>query len=250
MLFCVAITAAAEERQKLFVYSETSTFTQVNELDQSGGEATRFVQGIIREGGFPFEFQYLPWRRAYNRALEDENTVIFPIARSRQREQLFKWIGRLIPVDYYLFRLKSRDDIKIDSLEDAKAYRLGVVNFHVHHQFFLSQQFENLQTVNSNYQNLRKAVLGRIDIFPMSDGGILPICERRNIDCTQFIPILKLNEISGGLYVAASKQSDDGIVRELRASYQRLVESGEHQRAFRVRLEHINSFKRQWPQLD
>jgi polar amino acid transport system substrate-binding protein len=107
-------------------------------------------------------------------------------------------------VTYYLFRLTTRDDIKVVNLADAKTWKIGVVNEHIHHQFLKDKGFENLQAVNSNYQNIQKALLGRIDVFPMSDGGLMQLCSRDDLDCSSFKPILRLDGISNGLYLAAN----------------------------------------------
>ena len=125
---------------------------------------------------------------AYNEAASRANTLIFPLARSAQREPEFQWIGRLIPVNYYLFKDKNRDDISIHDLNAAREYRIGVVNYHVHHEFLLAKGFAYLQPVNSSSQNLRKAALGRIDLFPMSGGGLVSLCAQEQIDCSRFEP--------------------------------------------------------------
>ncbi len=229
------------------LYSERSPFTQVSSTNSSGGEATLFVQQVLDGADIPYSLSYLPWRRAYAYALSRRNIAIYPMARTGQRESLFHWVGQLIPVNYYLFRLKSRDDIKVLSLEDAKQYRVGVVNHHVHHELLTSLGFSNLQPVNSNVQNLKKALLGRIDLFPISDGGLVPLCLREGIDCSQFEPILKLDAISGGLYLVLGPDTSETLVEAAKVSYQRLVADGTHAAMFRDRLEYAERFNTLWP---
>jgi polar amino acid transport system substrate-binding protein len=227
--------------------TERTALTQTSSIDHSGGEATSFVQRVLANAQISQELIYLPWRRAYHHASTEPNTLIFALARTIQREEKFHWVGQLIPVNYYLFRLKSRADIQINSLDDARAYRIGVVNYHVHHEFLLAQNFTGLQPVNRNAQNLKKALLGRIDLFPISDGGLIPVCERENIDCSQFEPVLKLEEISGGLYMAYSINTDAATLESTRESYQQLVDSGEHAEIFKTRLNYIAQFNARWP---
>ena len=150
-------------------------------------------------------------------------------------------------MNYYLIRLKSRADIQINSLDDARPYRIGVVNYHVHHEILLAQNFTGLQPVNGNVQNLKKAVLGRIDLFPISDGGLISVCEKENIDCSQFEPVLKLENISGGLYMAYSINTDAATLESTRESYQQLVDSGVHAEIFKTRMDYIGQFNAKWP---
>lgn len=242
--FCPEVRADAPTVKLI---TEHSAFTQTSSVDRSGGEATVFAQRVLDNAHISQELIYLPWRRAYQQALTEPNTLVFPLARTSQREEKFRWVGQLIPVNYYLFRLKSRQDIQINTLDDARRYRIGVVNYHVHHEFLLAQNFTGLQPVNGNVQNLKKALLGRIDLFPLSDGGLIPVCERENIDCSQFEPVLKLEDISGGLYMAYSTNTDAAKVQSTRESYQQLVDNGVHAEIFRARLDYIEQFNAKWP---
>lgn len=229
------------------VLTENSPFTQGPDELYSGGEATVFVRKLLDTAGIAYELEYLPWRRAYRYALSEPNVVLYPLARSGDREAHFDWIGQLIPVSYYLFKLRSREDIVINHLNQARNYRVGVVNFHIHHQFLKSEGFENLHPVNSTMQNIKKAILGRIDLFPVSDGGLIPFCQQKQIDCSQFEPVLKLTAISGHLYIAFSGATDTELVESARSAYSQLLANGTHQRLFRDRIEQIDRFNARWP---
>ncbi len=236
--------------QTVKLITERSTLTQEVSADYSGGEATQFAQKVLEEAGIAHELLYLPWRRAYDLGSTEPNALIFPIARTAQREDNFQWVGELIPVNYYLFRLKSRQHISVNTLDDARPYQIGVVNYHVHHEFLLSLGFTNLQPVNGNLQNLKKALLHRIDLFPLSDGGIILLCINENIDCSQFEPVLKLNEISGGLYMAFSSTTNSAVVQAARESFNRLVDNETHRKTFQSRLDHAQQFDTFWPVAD
>ncbi len=232
--------------ESIEVLTERSPFTQLTDEPGSGGEATEFVRLLMQRASLDYQLSYLPWRRAYRYVLEEPNVLIYPLARSKDREQQFAWVGELIPVTYYLFRRRDRDDVQLASLQDANNYRVGVVNYHVHHEHLEAQGIHSLQPVNSNLQNLKKALLGRIDLFPMSDGGLLPICRQNDIDCSQFEPIFKLEGISGGLYLAFSRQTDAATVTSAQNAYADLVANGTHKDLFSMRFREIEIFNRQW----
>ena len=92
-------------------------------------------------------------------------------------------------------------------------------------------------------------MLGRIDLFPVSDGGLQPFCEAHSLDCSVFVPVLKLEEISGALYVALNRGSDTIQFERLKAAYARLVERGVHTDVFYARLSEIAEFQRRWPDI-
>jgi len=235
--------------ENIQVISERTPFTSSEETTVGGGEATVFVRQLLDVANVDYEFSYQPWKRAYNFALRERNILIYPLARSQQREDLFIWVGELIPVNYYLVKLKSRNDIVVEKLSDAKNYRIGIVNFHVTHEYLTQNDFRDLQPVNSNLQNLRKAQLNRIDLFPISDGGLLQLCKRHKLDCDQFEPVVKLSAISDGLYLAFSKNTDKTVLEQLDKGFKQMVTSGAHKDIFKSRLADIELYNEIWSKL-
>jgi len=211
-----------------------------------GGEATEFVKLLMDHSGLNYSLNFMPWRRAYHNAKVSENVLIFPLARTLSREQDFHWIGQLIPIRYFLFQLADRDDLQLDNLEEAKRYDIGVVNFHAHHELLIEQGFTKLQPVNSSEQNIKKLLLGRVDFFAMSDGGIFPLCQRTGIDCSRIKPALELTGISGGLFIALNPNSDADLVTKLSISYQALVDDGRHAKTFKKRIDSLSKFSQAW----
>ena len=85
-----------------------------------------------------------------------KNILIYSIGRSPEREKLFKWIDIISPYEVYFYKLKSRKDISIKNLEDAKKYRIGGVNNDIRTQYLLGKGFSkdsNIQLSNSLYDD-------------------------------------------------------------------------------------------------
>ena len=136
------------------------------------GIATEIVQATLAQADLEATIRVYPWARAYDMALNQENVLIYSIRRSSEREALFKWIGPIFYQNIYLVKLKNRTDIVLTSLEDAKRYRLGVMNQDSSHHFLLSQGFEkrvNLDTTPSETLNVKKLFTGRIDLLVQND---------------------------------------------------------------------------------
>ncbi len=68
-------------------------------------------------------------------ALQDKNILIFTITRSKDREPLFKWVGKFYHTVDYLWALNERKDISIRSLGDAKRYLIAVPKDDFQHQY-------------------------------------------------------------------------------------------------------------------
>jgi len=65
-----------------------------------------------------------PWERVYNQALKDAGYGLFSVARTAEREDLFKWVGPIASEDWVLLA-RGDSPIQLSSLDQAKQYRLG-----------------------------------------------------------------------------------------------------------------------------
>ena len=236
LAFIYVSNTNAEILPKIEVLTEPTPFTLLDTVNAGGGEATRFVKQVLDHAEIGFDISYVPWKRSYRRALRTSDVLIYPIARTEHREKQFIWVGRIIPISYFLFKLKNRKDIQLDIITQAKNYSIGVVNDHAHHEYLIEKGLTNFQAVNSSEQNLRKLLLGRIDLFPLSSGGIKPLCTQLEIDCSQIVPVMALEDFSDGLYMAFSLDSNPAIVERAQSSYQQIVQRPRHQSLFRARL--------------
>lgn len=226
LCFLSLLSQAEPENDKLLVLTEKTPITYRSSENITDGQATQLVQELINEAKLTYDLYYIPWKRAYRRAELEKNIIIYPLARTPERESYFNWVGRITPVHYYLFRLKTNKNIQLNSILDVDRYRVGVVNFHANHLYLKLKGVKNLQLVNSNRQNFRKIIRGRLDLFASSSAGLLTLCEQEKIDCGIFSPAFELKEASRGLYVAASKKTSERVVLALRNAFDRLRSNG------------------------
>ena len=232
------------------VVTENIPLTKASSNSPASGEATDYVRRLLAEANIEdFELVFQPWRRAYREANHTPNTLIYPLARTEERESQFQWIIKLLPANYYLFRLAQREDLSLDNVEEAKHARIGVVNYSVYHEHLLKLGFSNIQVVNSSTQNIKKLMLGRIDYFVTSDSGIFPLCKRTGIDCNSLAPAALLDGASSGLYLAAAQNSDLQSLNSLKSAHFRLQVSGEYRRKFAMRFALLDEFRRRWPHI-
>ena len=75
--------------------------------------ANEVVEEILKRIKINYKLGIYPWARAYQVAQDAPNVLIYSTGRNDQRENLFKWVGVIAPFDVYLYRLKSRPDIKV-----------------------------------------------------------------------------------------------------------------------------------------
>ncbi len=109
-----------------------------------------------------------PWKRAYQITEQERNTILFTMARTKKRENLFKWVGPIAPREISLWKLKARTDIKVTTWEDAKKYRIGTVRGEAGEDELVKKGFiigKNLDSITTQKQNYGKLFLNRIDFL-------------------------------------------------------------------------------------
>jgi polar amino acid transport system substrate-binding protein len=213
---------------------------QIQEKDRPlTGVSIELVRMMLKEAGVDPKIQVYPWARAYSMALRLENVMLFSILRNPPREKLFKWVGALHPFHVYLYRMKDRPDIIVNTLDDAKKYRIGVLMDDSRNIFLRSQGFgENLEEVTLDSQNIKKLFLGRIDILP-SDPIVLSYWFKvmnndpmslQKYDMKKVERIFHVAGADGENYVAMSMQTDDRVVEHFRRALNRVKAGPQYQR--------------------
>ncbi len=222
------VHAAEEERAGVLqVVTEHSPPLQYAEGGKVFGPAVDIVEAVLREAGLAWRIQAMPWARAYKTATTQPDVLIFSISRTREREPLFTWVGPIVPIRYGLYALRSRQDIVVGSLEDAKRYLTGVVNQDVRHQYLLGQGFpegkqSGLFPVSDQELNYRMLFAGRIDLIAMGNLA----CLSGRVECSKLRKVVDLEALDSGLYMAFSRGSHPGWVDRVRSAFASLRDSG------------------------
>ena len=193
------------------------------------GVAAEVVQALVQEVGLQADIHVLSWVRAYLKALEQPNVLIFSIVRTPEREALFHWIGEISTMESYLFKLADREDIQIRSLAGAKSYLIGTWREDVREQYLLSQGFVRQKQIDSSgnpQQNIRKLIMQRIDLVADSDLSFYYQVKQLNYDPALFAKAFKLEHVSRPYYIAFSKKTSPELVTAFKNALQSLKSKG------------------------
>ncbi|GGB47595.1 hypothetical protein GCM10011316_19670 [Roseibium aquae] len=225
--FAFALQAASEATDITVVTEDLPPFSYIenNEVKGVGAET---IKALLTEAGLPADLQFMPWARAYHTAQVLKNTVIFPIARTRDREDLFTWIGTIAPFGASLYRHVDRDDITINRIEDARDLHVGVYIEDAKHQFLRSKGFENLSPVDQDILNIRKLTMKRLDLIAIDDAVLTYELNKLGMEDAPFVKAFPIAPLSGYLYVAVHKDTDPALVQRLRTALETIKENGIH----------------------
>ena len=127
---------------------------------------------LLQRTGIEGKFAMYPWARAYEMAQKEKDILIYQLTYTEERARLFQLIGPIVGDTDCLWKLKSRTDIVVNNLDEAKKYRIGVVRGYFVHTYLLQHGFEegkNLEPVHDDELNIKKLVSGRIDMMFLAE---------------------------------------------------------------------------------
>ena len=205
------------------IYTEDFSPYQVsNKQGEVSGLATDIVRQIFTQAGIKFHIQVYPWFRAIHIVDRTENTFIYSLVRTEPREKEFIWVAPLCDLTVSFYRLKSRQDIQINKLDDAKGYVTAVAAGQASEAYLIKQGFRtehDLIVVASHEQSAAMLPKDRIDLIFGADLFIENIQHAFHMD-GEWEKIYSEPQLSKTMYLAANSQTEPTLIAALQASYQ------------------------------
>lgn len=223
------LSGTATKAAEVTVVTEEGAL-QFSKNNQVSGVATDLVRAVLDKVDTDYTIDIYPWPRAYAMALTKPNVLIYSMTRTPQRESKFRWVGEIIPINYSLFRLKSKPQISPQTIEQAKQYSIGVINNGAVHKYFQRQRFLHIHPVSNITSHVKKFASGRVDLIALNTTRLPHLCKSNIIDCHLIEPVITLPKISTGLYLAFSHNSDDKLVKQAQLAYTALKQDGTYQK--------------------
>ena len=192
------------------------------------------VSELQKRIGNTDQIQLVPWTRGLKYLDTVPNTLLFSMARTKERNNLYQWIGPISEA-VYGFYAKSGTSVVINSLDDArKAGPIGVYRNDVRDKFLTDLGFNNLDRTSNNESNLKKLMAGRVNMIASSAFGIRVEARMAgyNMNEVKFLyAFLKLP-----VFIAASKQMDPKIVASWNVAIESMKKDGSLVAIFRKYL--------------
>jgi polar amino acid transport system substrate-binding protein len=202
---------------------------------QVTGLGTEVVQAVLKEAGLAgTPIQVMPWARAYDIALNQENVLIYSITRTPQREKRFKWVGVIAPTRWYLFSLGGRTP-PVKTLDDARRFQTATVNEDAGEQYLVAKGFQigqNLQSSNRYELNYEKLKGGRVDLWIANELNAAWLVRQAGDDPARTLQrTLALTDLGteGGLDMAFSLKTPDEVVERFRKGLETVRRNGTYE---------------------
>lgn len=203
---------------------------QIASNDQVLGFATDVVTTALSKTPYSFDIKIYPWSRAYNMTLKKQNTCIYSIARTADRENLFTWVNTIAKRNASFIGLAS-ENIKINTFEDTRQYITAVIKDDVTHQYLLKRGFKegkNLYVLNDTMSLLKLLSQRKGVDFILVDAYTIKYRARfNNLDANLFKNVYQINKTPLDYYLACNKDTAPSIINNIRKSIATMKASGQ-----------------------
>ena len=233
ILVCVGVFVSdAANAERLVVYAEDARPYAYLQDEKVSSPITDFVRILAQRAGYEPDIRLLSWAGIMHTVEADQPTIFYPLAHNNEREKKYYWIGTLQHDEKYTFyKLKSRNDIQIKKLDDAKKYRIGVIESDIREDFLVDNGFHfnissGLVQIVNNTDGMRLLRVNRIDLLPLSPSSFTAECAPY---CDDFDIAYTLN-LRLNLELAATKATPQDVVQRLRRAYESLEKDGTRSR--------------------
>ncbi len=161
--------AGSEKHTSFRILTEEFPPYNFTEGGEIRGISTEIVREILGKMNYQDNIEVMTWSDGYNLLQNEDNIILFSTTKSPVRENLFKWVGPLVPNNTAFFARKGAD-LSISGMDDArKVKNIGVYKDDFGELLLKEKGFTNLDSVKDNKLNVKKLVHGDIDLWIINE---------------------------------------------------------------------------------
>jgi polar amino acid transport system substrate-binding protein len=199
------------------------------------GSATEIVEQVLLNSGIKAEITPMPWSRAYTKALEEKNVLIFSMQRTAQREKQFHWIGPVGKLNMALITLHPKPGVNINKITDAHNYLVAVNRYSAPHDFLLHNGFsedENLYVFATLAEEINLLINNKVDFIFTDPNAIAFKLTDKGYEQDKLQVVLWEPKLSKKVYLAASLLTDRQWLERITAVMEEFMQSPQYQSLF------------------
>lgn len=172
----LAVAEKAQQEEPVTVRITSGEFPPyLSENLKYGGIGLRIIEEAFALEGVAIEVGYYPWKRAYALVRDGQWQASATWSYNDVRNEQMFYSDPLYHSPYVFFHRKS-DSLNWQSLDDLASFKIGASSGYAYTEAFWKYAGSNkltVQTAETDEQNFRKLIRGRIDLFPINvDVGV------------------------------------------------------------------------------
>ncbi|MBL4869282.1 MAG: transporter substrate-binding domain-containing protein [Pseudomonadales bacterium] len=214
------VSISPETNETIKVVTEDWKPFSFIENDVIKGSATNIVRTVLDQSSMSYSMNLYPWARSYKLALSEPNVLIFAIVRTKERENLFRWVGPVAKSDrVFFYKLKSRKDISAKTIDDLKELRVGAGQLSNKHIFLQNNQFKNITLISPHEATVKHLLDGQIDLIVKHEDSLSAILKNTNVPSGKLEMVLLAFESEP--YMAFSNKTSDEVFNKASEAYKK-----------------------------
>jgi len=206
-------------KEKITIYTEYLLPFQYTQGKQIKGIAYQNVESLLKCANMTGDYIFLPWNQALSHASKEKNTLLFSIARMPSRENNFIWLEIIGRANIYLYRLKKRNDIQINTINDLNHYSLGLLKNDFVTEFLINNKLlksKNYIFFHNWDEKFKMFLAGRFDVIDQPK-EVMDYQSKIHVPFMKNIKEIMPLGISKNIYVVINKHSDSSLIKRLKA---------------------------------
>lgn len=210
IMLCILSPVNAETDTNYRVLTEDfRPFAYPNEDGTIDGMAYDIVSWLLKDLKIETEIEMVPWNRAISLTRQKKNHVLFSVARTKERENWFKWVGPFYSDDVIFYQ---RSDMTPTDKETLKNQGTILVSHGYPEETILVQQgYKELIFTDNTAISLQMLLKRRANYFPMGKAAMPCLLFENNVHVDQLKPTDIVLHTSH-LYLALSPSTPDSEV--------------------------------------
>lgn len=203
-----------------FITHELKPFAWKDSKGDYHGIVYELCKETIKRMGYNSDnIEVYPFIRALKTVQEEDNYVLFPVARTLERETTLKWVGPAISNNVYFYKLKQ-NKTELKTLSDLKNLKyIGVGRGNASEALLIKEGFKNLHDVTNEMNAVKMLALGRVEAVPVGEMVVNEMMEQANVDKNK-IQKTDIKLTDSILYIAFSKNIPDSEIAKWQTMFE------------------------------
>ncbi len=182
---------------------------------KASGFATEIVETFLNSKNVNYNIIVTQWKAAYLRATTRPNSLIYPLAWSKTREDSFHWLKLLDTDQYFLFSSKNQKLGELTKKEIlAGDYTISCVSLSIQCDFVREFGFPENRIISSFDMGTAKRfdllMRKRVDFTVFNMQILTELASKEGLDVNKIIQSFWIGDVNA--YLAVSKNMDPRIL--------------------------------------
>lgn len=225
-----AVFSVSAADHKLTIYTEEYPPYNFKRGGQVSGIASDLLVEMFKKMDSSYtrnSIKIVPWARAYNAIQKQSNVMVYSMTRTKERENMFKWVGPIINSSNVLIAKKSTD-ISISGNSSYNDYTYTAVRQDVGEKI-LGQKGVNRSKISSTASGVSCAKMlsrGRVQMWVYEETTAMWYLKSIGENTSDYKVVKVLDKSQ--LYFAFSKDVPNSVIQKYQNALNRCKKDGSY----------------------